>query len=64
MKITQHLAKAITWRILATGTTIFTAYLVTGEVSLSLSIGVIEASAKIILYIVHDYMWEQLPHLE
>ena len=56
------MAKAITLRIVATGTTLLVAYSVTGEVRLSLTIGTLELVAKIILYIIHDYIWE-LPQL-
>ena len=53
----------LTWRILASGTTLLVAYMVTGEAGLILRIGVFEAVAKVILYIIHDYVWE-LPHLD
>ena len=62
MKFSRHLAKAITWRILATSTTMTVAYIVTGEFRLSLTIGVIESVAKVVLYVIHDYLWE-MPHV-
>jgi uncharacterized membrane protein len=52
--------KALTWRILATGTTILAAYLMTGEVQLSLSIGAVEAIFKIVLYVLHDKTWDRI----
>lgn len=58
MKISRHLAKAITWRIIATSTTLLIAYLVTGEITLSVTIGVLELVAKVVLYIMHDHIWE------
>ncbi len=62
MKLTRHLARAITWRMVATSTTFLVAFLLTGEFHLSLSIGLLEGGAKILLYVIHDYMWELPQH--
>lgn len=58
MSFFKHLTKSITWRIISTIITILIIFSLTGELELSLTIGAIEIVIKIILYIIHDYMWE------
>ena len=53
----RSLAKGVTWRILATLTTIAIAWLITGDVSAALSIGFVEVFAKIAIYYVHERAW-------
>ena len=54
---TRSLLKGITWRILATLTTIAIAWLITGDVSAALQIGFIEVFAKIAIYYLHERAW-------
>jgi uncharacterized membrane protein len=49
--------KGVTWRILATLTTVIIAWFITGDVSAALSIGFIEVFAKIAIYYVHERVW-------
>jgi len=53
--------KGITWRIVATLTTITIAYLVTGKVEFALKIGIIEVIAKLIFYYLHERAWQVIP---
>lgn len=53
----RSLAKGVTWRIVATLTTIAIAWLVTGDVSAALSIGFIEVFAKVAIYYLHERAW-------
>lgn len=53
----KSLVKAVSWRIIATTTTIIISYFVTGSVKYALSIGVIEAVAKVIIYYFHERTW-------
>lgn len=56
-----HLAiKAISWRIVATLTTALIAYLVTGDLGVSISIGGAEALVKIGLFMLHEQAWLRL----
>ncbi|MCP4179186.1 MAG: DUF2061 domain-containing protein [bacterium] len=57
----RSILKGITWRFLATFTTILLAYLVTGEISLALKIGVFEFVAKLLLYYIHERTWLLVP---
>lgn len=55
-----HLAKMVTWRIIATSTTIVIAYVLTGDLGVGVSIGGIEATVKMALYYGHERAWERL----
>lgn len=52
------LAKALTWRVLATLTTIIISYLVTGRADLAMAIGGFEVTAKILIYYIHERAWD------
>jgi len=54
------LAKTTTWRITATLTTIIIAYFIIGDVEAALAIGGIEFFAKMIIYYLHERIWNRL----
>ena len=51
------LAKAFSWRIVATLTTALIAYAITGEIDTALWIGGIEVFLKIGIYYTHERLW-------
>lgn len=55
----QHrsLIKTISWRSIATLTTIAIVYAFTREIPLSLGIGAVEVVSKMILYYFHERIW-------
>ena len=53
----RHLAKAISYRIIGTITTMITAYIITGDVISGLKIGVIETALKIGIFYAHERAW-------
>ena len=53
----RSIAKALSWRALATATTIVAAFVITGEVDTALKVGAIEATAKMFLYYLHERAW-------
>jgi uncharacterized membrane protein len=56
----RHLAKTLTWRVLATTDTFLIAWLITGKVDLAAGIaGIagIEVLTKMILYYWHERLW-------
>jgi len=53
----RHLAKTLTWRILATSDTFLIAWVITGEINWAGAIAGIEVFTKIILYYVHERAW-------
>lgn len=50
--------KAIVWRIIASLSTIGIVLVLSGELVLSLEVGLIEFIIKIVLYYVHERIWE------
>ncbi len=57
----RSLTKGLTWRILATMTTVIIAWFVVGDVQIAFEIGAIEVVAKIAIYYVHERTWELVP---
>ncbi len=53
----RHILKTVTWRIIATVATILIVWSFTGDVSLSLSAGLVEVIIKMILYYIHERVW-------
>ena len=58
----RHAAKAFTWRLLATTTTILIAGLVSGDWTIGAQIGAIEFFAKLVLYYGHERAWYRFVH--
>ena len=53
--------KTLSWRIIATSTTIIIAYFVFDDISNALKVGGIEFFAKMIIYYAHERMWQMAP---
>lgn len=53
------LAKTISWRIVGTLDTMFISWIITGEVTLAISIGAVEVVTKMLLYYAHERLWER-----
>lgn len=58
---TRSILKGITWRAVATGTTVTIAWIVIGEVSTAFQIGFFEVFAKIAIYYIHERIWAKIP---
>ncbi len=56
----RSIAKSVTWRVLATFTTIILVYLFTGKIGLSLAVGVLEVIVKLIIYYFHERAWVKI----
>lgn len=56
----RSLVKAISWRITGTLDTIFVSFLVTGRIKMAVSIGLIELFTKIMLYYLHERIWNRI----
>ena len=52
-KPVRSILKSISWRMIGTIDTILISWLITGEVTLALSIGIIELFTKMVLYFFH-----------
>ena len=53
----RHIAKTITWRLIATVDTILLSWLITGNPLTGLKIGIAEVFTKMILYFFHERVW-------
>ena len=53
----RHLAKAISWRTLGTIDTMAIGWIISGDVTVGVSIGVVEIFTKIFLYYFHERAW-------
>jgi uncharacterized membrane protein len=56
--------KAVTWRVVGTIDTMIISYLVTGKITVALSIGSIEVFTKMILYYFHERLWAHIHRLK
>ena len=54
---TRSLAKAISWRILASADTFLISYIITGKLSWAGSITLLEIITKTVLYYLHERAW-------
>jgi uncharacterized membrane protein len=57
---TRTIVKAISWRALATLTTMTIVFLFTRRIMLSLGVGLAEIIAKITFYYLHERIWEKV----
>jgi len=56
-KHVRSLAKAISWRIVATSTTILLVFLFTRNLIISAGVGSLELLAKTAIYYIHERIW-------
>ena len=59
-KANRSLAKTLTWRILATFTTMLLVWIVFGEIDKAISIGLVEFVVKMIVYYGHERAWARI----
>lgn len=57
---TRSVVKTLSWRILATLTTMGLVYLFIGNVVVALEVGSLEVLAKLILFFVHERAWNMI----
>jgi len=53
----RSIVKSISWRIVATVTTISIVYLFTGKADLAFYVGGVEIIAKLLIFFLHDRAW-------
>jgi uncharacterized membrane protein len=56
----RSITKAISWRVTGTVDTIVISWLITGQAKWALSIGFVEVFTKIVLYYLHERIWNRL----
>jgi len=57
----RSLTKGLTWRVIATLSTIILVYIVTRNLSLTIQIGFIDIAIKFILFYAHERAWINVP---
>ncbi len=57
VKPQRHLAKALTWRVIASLTTFVIGWIVTGNLDFGMAIGFADVVIKIGLYYFHERAW-------
>ena len=55
----RHLLKTISWRIIATSTTLLLTFLVSGDIEIGATVASLEFFAKMILYYLHERGWHK-----
>ena len=58
----RSIAKAVSWRVVATFVTASVVYFVTGEWAAAVEIGLIDTSIKIFAYFGHERLWIRIPY--
>lgn len=53
----RHILKTLSWRMIATTTTIIISYLLTNNIVIGLGIGAVEFFVKMVLYYAHERFW-------
>jgi len=59
-KTSRSIVKTISWRITGTIDTMVISYFITGNLTMALSIGTVEVFTKMVLYFVHERIWNKI----
>jgi len=57
----RSVIKALTWRVIATSTTMVLAYAATGDLKVAGAIGAADVVIKLLFYYVHERAWGRIP---
>lgn len=57
----RSIVKALTWRIIATSTTMALVYAGTGDVQLMAHVGIADVLLKLLFYYGHERAWGRIP---
>lgn len=57
----RSLLKAISWRVIATLTTMLITWWVTGSLNAAMLVGSVEFFAKFVIYYLHERIWLRIP---
>jgi uncharacterized membrane protein len=59
-KKVRSFAKTVSWRIIATFTTMFIVYMFTKKWAISLGVGIVGFLSKMLFYYVHERVWNKI----
>lgn len=57
----RSVIKAVSWRLAGTLDTVLVSLIVTRRIELAVSIGFVELFTKILLYYLHERLWDRIP---
>lgn len=60
MSVKRKLLKTVTWRIIASLTTLMIVYIISGEIKIAGIITLLEGTIKMIIYYFHETIWEKI----
>lgn len=58
----RSIAKAVSWRVVATAVTTTVVYFITGRVDAAVEVGAIDTTIKIFAYFAHERAWLRIPY--
>jgi len=53
----RSILKGVTWRVVASVTTMLVVFVVTGDLALVASVGAVDVTLKVLFYYFHERMW-------
>ncbi|SHJ50227.1 Uncharacterized membrane protein [Paramaledivibacter caminithermalis DSM 15212] len=56
----RKLLKSLTWRVIASLTTLTIVYIISGEIKIAGLITIMESVFKMIIYYLHETVWEKI----
>mgnify|MGYP006205999751 CR=1 FL=1 len=56
----RHIAKTLTWRVIASLDTLLITWFISGDVKVGLSVASLEVVTKMILYYYHERLWYKI----
>ena len=56
----RTVVKSLSWRILASATTVLIVLALTGELDIAIAIGGVEIVAKLLIFYVHERAWQKV----
>ena len=60
----KSIMKSVSWRLIGTIDTVLISYIITGRVTVALSIGSVEVITKTVLYYFHERLWAHIHRLQ
>lgn len=58
----RSIAKALSWRILATAITTTLVYVITGKGDFAATVGLADTTIKFFIYFGHERLWNRIPY--
>jgi uncharacterized membrane protein len=60
-RLKRNFLKACSWKIVSTTMAMAIAYAMTGSTSVAVAIALIHIPSSMVLYILHEYLWDRDP---